>query len=146
MKMLNVRAVPTTFARLLPVVLVFFLVMTQLAAIGDGFHNTVLCIEPGDHVAVEIAAHTVCHTSNPDDCPVMSHSHSSKPCTDIPLPGTDPFLRGQNIARVAPAQMGTALPFMKMANREQMSFCSRPMMRRTAVQTGSAIPTVILRI
>jgi len=135
--------------RMLPMVIALFLVITQFAvAVGGSFGNAVLCIESGDHIAVELLSHPRWHGPDSDQYSKLRHSHSSKPCTDISLPKIDPFVRGQNVRDVSSAQgqIATMLPYVRPTNGRWTSLNSRLVKQSWSVQTLSLIRTVILRL
>lgn len=135
---------------LLPTVLTLFLVITQLAgAVGDSFGNVVLCIGPGDHIAIETESHQGWNESNPGGCDLLCHSHPSGPCTDIPLPKTEPFIHCQTFPGIssAYAQMTTGLPSVRLlADSWFTSLHFRPLENRLPLYSLSVLHTVVLRI
>ncbi|RLE17687.1 MAG: hypothetical protein DRJ14_05855 [Acidobacteria bacterium] len=87
-------------ARLLTLILLFTILVPQTSMAGV-LHNAVLCVAPGDHIAVELKCHTGDNASVPDGVALLCHAHPVGDCTDIPLPKTEPFVHARTIPGVS---------------------------------------------
>ncbi|NOY23283.1 MAG: hypothetical protein GXO70_07220 [Acidobacteria bacterium] len=134
--------------RLVMLSLLFTLLMPG-AALGGDLNNAVLCVAPGKHISVELKGHPGPDESNPDGCAFLCQPHPSGPCTDIPLPKTEPFVHSQVLHSVSSVRANVTAPLSPVelpADAWVSSLHSRQMKIIPPLHSLSALRTVILRI